>query len=116
MPAAMSDNALADDALTSINALANRPRTELVNQFIQDFLDDLDASIFNSEINLISHKIMPYRLRVSFSDNYRKGDIDFTYDGSFTWTAAQEVGGPGRSQGLYEEVQDLMTAYKGKLR
>jgi len=29
---------------------------------------------------------MPYRLRLSFADAHRKGDIDFTYDGSSTWT------------------------------
>ena len=55
---------------------------------------------------------MHYRLRVSFADTYRKGDIDFTYDGFFTWTAAQEVGGTGNSQGLYDEIQALMTAIK----
>ena len=51
---------------------------------------------------------MPYRLRVSFADTYRKGDIDFTYDRTSTWTAAQEVGGPGNTNGLYVEVQRLM--------
>lgn len=46
--------------------------------------------------NASGKKPMPYRLRVSFADAYRKGEIDFTYDGAFTWTAAQEVGGPGQ--------------------
>lgn len=59
---------------------------------------------------------MPYRLRVSFADAYRKGEIDFTYDGKQSWTAAQEVGGPGSSHGLYEKVQGLMTAHKEELQ
>ena len=59
---------------------------------------------------------MPYRLRVSFADAHRKGDIDFTYDGTPSWTAAQEVGGPRSSHGLYEDVQGLMTAHKEELQ
>ena len=112
VPSALSDSQLADDALTSLHALADKSGTEQPNQFMQDFLDGLDVAIANSEIHRTGHKAMPYRLRVSFADAYRKGDIDFTYDSSFTWTAAQEVGGLGSSHGLYEEVQDLMTAHK----
>ncbi|MOA31168.1 hypothetical protein D3C78_1523110 [compost metagenome] len=55
---------------------------------------------------------MPYRLRVSFADACRKGDIDFTFDGNSTWTAAQEVGGPGSTQGLYDAVQVLMSGHE----
>ena len=73
-----------------------------------DFLKRLDASLDGAEIRRTSFKLMPYRLRVSFADGTRRGDIDFTYDGSKTWTAAQEVGGPGASSGLYNEVQRLM--------
>ena len=116
LPGVMSDSALADDAITSINAIANSSGTELTNEFIQKFLDDLDASISNSEIRRTAYKAMPYRLRVSFTDDHRVGDIDFTYDGTFTWTAAQEVGRPGSCQGLFEEVQSLMTAFKGGLQ
>ena len=116
VPSALSDSQLAEDALTSLHALENKSGTEQPNQFMQDFLDSLDVAIANSEIHRTGHKPMPYRLRVNFADAYRKGDIDFTYDGSFTWTAAQEVGGPGSSHGLYEEVQDLMTAHKEELQ
>ncbi len=112
VPGALSDSQLAEDALTSLGALAAKSGTEQPNQFIQEFLGGLDAAIASSEIQRIGQKPMPYRLRVSFADAYRKGEIDFTYDGAFTWTAAQEVGGPGSSHGLYEEVQSLMTAQK----
>ncbi|MBW8465843.1 ATP-dependent RecD-like DNA helicase [Acidovorax sp.] len=116
VPGALSDSHLAEDALTSLGALAAKSGTEQPNQFIQEFLDGLDAAIANSEIQRVGQKTMPYRLRVSFADSYRKGEIDFTYDGAFTWTAAQEVGGPGSSHGLYEEVQSLMTEQKEELQ
>lgn len=77
-----------------------------------DFLKRLDASLDGAEIRRTSFKLMPYRLRVSFADGSRRGDIDFTYDGAKTWTAAQEVGGPGASGGLYSEVQRLMKQLK----
>ena len=108
VPGAVSDSTLADDALTSINAMANKPGTELANQFIQDFLNGLDAALEDGEVQRTGHKAMPYRLRVSFADATRRGEIDFTYDGSSTWTSAQEVGGPGSTHGIYDEVQSLM--------
>lgn len=116
VPGALSDSQLAEDALTSLGALAAKSNTEQPNQFIQEFLIGLDVALASSEIQRIGQKPMPYRLRVSFADAYRKGEIDFTYDGAFTWTAAQEVGSPGSSHGLYEEVQSLMTAQKEKLQ
>jgi len=112
VPGALSDSQLAEDALTSLGVLAAKSSTEQPSQFIQEFLDGLDKAIAESGIQRIGQKSMPYRLRLSFADACRKGEIDFTYDGAFTWTAAQEVGGPGSSHGLYEEVQRLMTAQK----
>lgn len=108
VPRALSDTQLADDALTSILALASNQGGGQPDQFIQDFLDRLDATLSSSPIRRTSHKSMPYRLRVSFADTSRKGDVDFTYDGAATWKAAQEVGGPGGSNGIYDEVQRLM--------
>ena len=55
---------------------------------------------------------MPYRLRCFLCRRHRRGDIDFTFDGSKTWTAAQEVGGPGSSGGLYSEIQRSMDRRK----
>jgi hypothetical protein len=55
---------------------------------------------------------MRNRLRVTFADVTRRGAIDFIHNDAFTWTAAQEVGGPGSSHGLYEEVQGLMSMAK----
>ncbi|MBV5323050.1 MAG: AAA family ATPase [Ilumatobacteraceae bacterium] len=110
VPSALSDSQLANDALSSLHALAGNQYTTPPDQFIQDFLDRLDAALGGSFIQRTGYKSLPYRLRVSFADAYRKGEVDFTYDGSSTWTVAQEVGGPGGSHGLYDEVQGLMIA------
>ncbi len=115
VPGAVSDSQLADAALTSLRALANSPSAEQPAPFVQDFLDGLDNAIGDSKIRRIGYKLMQYRLRVSFADDYRQGDIDFTYDRSFSWTAAQEVGGSGSSNGLFDEVQNLMTVHKVNL-
>jgi hypothetical protein len=109
VPSALHDSQLADDALISLQALASTQAGSQSDQFIQDFLDRLEATLGGSGIRRMGYKSLPYRLRVSFADDVRRGDIDFTYDGSATWTAAQEVGGPGSSHGLYDEVQRLMT-------
>ena len=78
------------------------------DEFVANFLERLDASLEGSEIRRTSFKLMSYRLRVSFADGSRRGDIDFNFDGSKTWTKAQEVGGPGASGGLYSDIQRLM--------
>lgn len=109
---ALHDSQLANDALISLHALATTQAGPQPDQFIQDFLDRLETSLRGSEIRRTGYKSLPYRLRVSFADDVRKGDIDFTYDGSSNWTAAQEVGGAGSSRGLYDEVQRLMSATK----
>ena len=107
-----SDGSLANDALASINVLAGKADggTGTPDTFVQEFLDRLDADLKGSPIKRTGCKTMPYRLRVGFADSYRKGEIDFTHDAASTWTAAQEVGGPGSSHGLYDEVRDLMAA------
>lgn len=116
VPNALSDTQLADDALTSLQALANKQGGERPDQFIQEFFDRLDAAMTNSSIQRTGYKSMPYRVRVSFADSQRTGEIDFTYDGKQTWTAAQEVGSPGSSLGLYVEVQRLLKAHPETLR
>lgn len=107
-PGTRSDDSLLAAALSAFDGLEDTGGREAPDEFVADFLKRLDASLEGSEIRRTSFKLMPYRLRVSFADGSRRGDIDFTYDGSKTWTAAQEVGGPGASGGLYSEVQRFM--------
>ena len=113
-PGALCDNNLANDALTSLYALASKQGAEQPDHFIQEFLNRLDTVLRDLSIQRTSYKSMPYRLRVSFADAFHKGDVDFTYDGSSTWTSAQEVGGPGSSHGLYDKIQSVMKANKEK--
>lgn len=103
------DPKLADDAILAFQEIEAREPAEQPDQFILDFLKRLDTAIGNSGIQRVGYKAMPYRLRVGFSDDHRKGDIDFTYDGKLTWTKAQEVGGPGASGGLYDDIQQMMS-------
>lgn len=113
---ALSDDQLAGAALTSLNALVNKQGggNEPADEFIKAFLKRLDATLANSAIKRTAFRTMPYRLRVTVVDTYRKGDIDFIYDGSSTWTSAQEVGGPGSTRGLYDEIQNLMASGQEK--
>lgn len=107
-PGGAFDIGLGEDALAAFSSLSAGAESSTQDQFIQEFLDRLDAALQGSSLRRTGHKTMPYRLRVSFTDGFRKGDIDFTYDGSSSWTAAQEVGGQGSSRGLYDEIQCMM--------
>ncbi|QEI06596.1 AAA family ATPase [Pigmentiphaga aceris] len=112
VPRAGFDETLADDALAVLHALAGKPSSSVTAVFLQEFLDLLDASLAGSSIRRTDYKAMPYRLRVSFADGHRQGDIDFTYDGTETWTNAVEVGTPGSSMGLYEAIQRSMLMHQ----
>lgn len=114
VPNPLNDSGMAEEALTLLRTLTTSQSAAQPVQFIQEFLARLDAALRNSAIQRCGYQSMPYRLRVSFADKDRKGDIDFTYDGSSTWTTAQEVGGPGGSEGLYDEVQSYMKSYQKK--
>ena len=89
-PGTRSDKGLLAEALSAFDALEDTGEREAPDEFVADFLKRLDASLEGSNIRRTSFKLMPYRLRVSFADGYRRGDIDFTFDGSKTWTAAQK--------------------------
>jgi hypothetical protein len=114
VPGALCDSHLADDALTAVVALGSKQGAGQPDQFIQEFLNRLDAALESSSIQRKGYKSMPYRLRVSFADAVSTGDVDFTYDGSSTWTAAQEVGGAGSSLGLYDKIRGLMASHVEK--
>lgn len=77
-------------------------------QFIEDFLQMLDLILDNSPIKKVSFRVMPYRLRILFSDNSRQGEIDFNFNGKQNWTTVQEVGGIGATKGLFQEIAKLM--------
>lgn len=113
VPNAISDGELANDALAAIAALGSGAAPNKVEPFVSEFLDRLDAAIAGSAIQRDGCESLPYRLRVTFSDGSRGGQIDFSYNGKRTWTTAQEVGGPGSTQGLYDEVQRHIAENEG---
>lgn len=108
VPGGLFDTTLADAALAALHGLTSSQGGGQSEPFIDEFLARLDSALVASPIQRTGYKSMPYRLRVNFADATRKGAIDFTYDGASCWTAAQEVGGPGASFGLYDDVQHLM--------
>lgn len=113
VPGAVSDRELASDALASIGAFGGAAAQNEVEPFVQEFLEKLDAAIADSAIRCDDFELLPYRLRVTVSDGDRRGQIDFSYNGKNTWTTAQEVGGPGSTHGLYDEVQRHMADGEG---
>ncbi|MDK2769587.1 MAG: DEAD/DEAH box helicase [Sphingomonas sp.] len=110
VPGSVSDRLLADDALAILGEVAGKKDAIQLDAFIQEFLDLMDRALAGSPIARTGVELSPYRLRVSVADASRRGDIDFSFNGKSTWTTAQEVGGPGRTNGLYEDVKRLMSA------
>lgn len=113
VPSVASDGELASDALASVVALGSGAAPNEVEPFVTEFLKKLDTAIADSAIRRDGYESLPYRLRVTFSDGGRRGQIDFSYNGKQTWTTAQEVGGPGSTQGLYDEIQRRMAEREG---
>lgn len=110
VPGSVSDRLLADDALAILSEVAGQKDVIRPDAFIQEFLDLMDRALAGSPIARTGVELSPYRLRVSVADASRRGDIDFSFNRKSTWTTAQEVGGPGRTNGLYEDVKRLMSA------
>ena len=73
--------------------------------FLRDFRARLGVAIAGTDIRLLSDKPMQHRLRVTFEWRSATPSIDFLYDGRMRWTKAQEVGGPGSSNGLLAFLQ-----------
>lgn len=115
VPGVLSDSQLGNDALAALRAMTDTQGPDKPDQFVQAFLERLDTALINSEVRRSSIRLMPYRLRVSFTRGVQTGDIDFSYDKAPTWKTAQEVGGPGSSHGIYDDVRRLMIDHYGAL-
>lgn len=108
--------ALVQDALVSLDAIARGSADDVRDtasddpEFIRTFLAQLDQALSETGIRRLTHTLKPYRLRVRLSDGNRTGEIDFVYNGKEAWTSAVEVGGPGKTAGLYDEVQHRLSA------
>ncbi|MDO4700585.1 MAG: AAA family ATPase [Moraxella sp.] len=102
------DNILSNQILSAFQDLTNNKQLQNHNDFIQEFLENIDKILKNTNIKIQNHQLLSYKLRITFSDENRMGAIDFNFNGKKQWTSVQEVGGIGATQGLYQEIQQLM--------
>lgn len=108
------DAALADEALAAFRPAADGTADAGQPAFIRDFLVELDAALAGTSIRRTGQKPMPYRLRIALADATRRGEIDVIHDARQNWTAVQEVGGPGATGGLCDDLRRLMTDRIGR--
>ena len=117
VPGSRQDARLLEQALRVMHrpaGLASAPQAsalEASEPFVQAFVARLRQALQTSSIEMVDWQKMSYRLRVRFQARAGQGlmdSIDFIHDASSKWTGAQEVGGRGKSGGLYEAVQALL--------
>jgi hypothetical protein len=105
------DRDLVEAALAAMHeALLGREAAgdEIEDPFVRAFVQLVEQSTADAGIRILSKEVHPYRLRIGFSDGARLGHIDFYYDGTPKWTKVEEVGGPGKSQGLFDCIRSLL--------
>ncbi|MBK1620315.1 hypothetical protein CKO42_18085 [Lamprobacter modestohalophilus] len=106
------DTVLAQSAVQAMQHVLHHGETAdsepLSNPFIKAFFDRLEKSTAGAGLRILSKRVLPYKLRIEISDGARHGTLDFCYDGTPKWTVVQEVGAPGKSQGLFDMVKALM--------
>ena len=105
------DAALVQAALAAMHgALLGRDSAgeETEDPFVRAFAQMVEQTTADAGIRILSKEVHPYRLRIGFTDGARRGQIDFCYDGTPKWTKVQEVGGPGKSQGLFDRIRSLL--------
>jgi hypothetical protein len=112
VPGARSgDAALVEAALGMMRKALPAPdsgREEIEDPFLRAFAQKVEQAVAETGIRVLSKASLPYRLRIGFTDGARRGEIDFCYDGTPKWTKVQEVGGPGKTQGLIDRVRSLL--------
>lgn len=79
--------------------------------FIRVFRQRVQKAIQGSGLELVSAESLAYRLRLGFSDGIRVKKIDFNYNGAEQWTRVEEVGGPGASGGILDNVRSLLSDF-----
>lgn len=76
--------------------------------FVRAFAERVEHATVDAGIRILSKQVLPYRLRIGFTDGVRRCELDFCHDSTPKWTKVQEVGGPGKSQGLIDRVRALL--------
>jgi hypothetical protein len=109
--AGASDSKLLRQALQVMEEIVLPKATsdaELNNPFLVAFLEKVNHALEGSDIRLLSVQRMQYRLRMEFEQECRRAKIDFHYDSAPKWTRVEEVGGPGSSGGLVDQLRERM--------
>ena len=96
------------DVMQEVLLSARSGSEQIADPFVRNFADLVEQVTADTDIRVVSRTPLPYRLRLVLTDGRRRGAIDFCYDSTPKWTTVQEVGGPGRSQGLLERVRSLL--------
>lgn len=76
--------------------------------FLAEFQAQVRQALEGTGLRLAGAEPGSYKLRLTFEGQGRRGRIDFFYDGKKRWTRAIEVGGPGSSQGIYQQVSQAL--------
>lgn len=79
------------------------------NEFIAKFRNRIVKNIRTADIRILSTKSLPYRYRVEFENDGKRAKIDFCHNSKEQWTTVEEVGGLGKSEGLKEKLQKLLS-------
>ncbi|WP_119157590.1 ATP-dependent DNA helicase [Caldimonas tepidiphila] len=111
-PGTNSDPTLLQDCLARLTAVLLSPQdagpARPQPPFRQDFEALLRQAVTDSGLRVVAVEHDTHRLRFTFEDEARRGRIDFFHDDKHRWTRAIEVGKPGSSQGIYQQVVDIL--------
>jgi hypothetical protein len=111
---ASSDPALLQECLQQLNGSVLTPQGTVAgaDAFLEEFTTQVRQAVAVIGLRIVAAESGSYRLRLTFEGGGRRGQIDFHYDGKKRWTRAIEVGGPGSSRGIYEQVSDVVGLVK----
>ncbi|EGJ09052.1 ATP-dependent DNA helicase [Rubrivivax benzoatilyticus] len=76
--------------------------------FHDDFRSELQAALAGIGLRIVATEPGSYRLRCTIEGDGRRGRVDFHHDGRKRWTRATEVGAPGSSLGIFEQVRKAL--------
>lgn len=110
-PGAASDPALLQACLACIGPLLLAPGGACEAEpaaFLLEFRRQVEQAVAASGLRVVAMEPDSYRLRLTFEGDGRRGRVDFWHDDKKRWTRAMEVGKPGSSQGIYQQVSQAL--------
>ncbi|WP_298236614.1 AAA family ATPase [uncultured Azohydromonas sp.] len=107
-----SDPALLQASLAQLHEVLQQPSALAAgtaeDAFLADFQAQVRQALEGTGLRITGVEPGSYKLRFTFEGAGRRGRVDFHYDGKKRWTRATEVGGPGSSQGIYQQVSQTL--------